>query len=692
MDRLSTSVRAPDGAGTSDDAATSDDAGAELSGRRAPDVPLTDDERAGRLLTPRLAVAVGALAALLSAFVLFRVFVPDPRGALPYRVTFLTVVLFLVFVCYPATRGARDGDRTARAPGVTDWALAVVALLACGYPLVGFDDFIARAASPRPLDLIAGAVTVVLVLEATRRTIGWVLPAICVAFLLYAYYGGYLPTSWTIGHRGYDADRIITQLFMTTEGLFGVPLDVAATYIVLFTLYGAVLHLSGAAQFFLDLSLAAFRRSRSAPGRTVTLAGFLLGTVSGSGTATAVTVGSVSWPILRRAGYPPEQGAGVLAAAGIGAILSPPTLGAAAFIIAEYLRVGYLTVMLYAIVPTFLYYLGILLAIEIDARRFGAQPVAVQTAGFWRLLGRFGYHFSSLVAIVVLLAMGISVFRAVVYATVLAFLLSFLDPAHRMTPRRTVAALAQGSTGVLGVTATTAAAGIIVGVTTLTGLGLNLSGIIVDTADALTGGAGLALLVTAVLAAVAVLVLGLAVPVTASFVIAAVIIAPALKTLGVSDAEAYMFVFYYAVLSEVTPPTALAAVAAAAVTGGDPMRTMTTTWRYTLPAFLVPFAFVLTPTGAALLGQASAPRILLAALLSALAVAALAVATGGWLAGPAGWIERALCAVAAAALLYLEPLPVAAGVTALAVAVAVHLLRRDGGEVTSSTPVDEGIS
>ena len=204
---------------------------------------------------------------------------------------------------------------------------------------------------------------------------------------------------------------------MGLSGIFGVPLDVAATYIVLFTLYGAVLEYSGAGRFFLDISLAATGRSRTGPGRTTALAGFLLGTVSGSGVATTVTLGTVTWPILRRAGYPKEEGGGVLAASGIGAILSPPTLGAAAFIIAEFLKVSYLTVLLYAAIPSLLYYLGILLAIEADARRFDTDEVVVESPPFKRLLLRYGYHFSSLFAIVVLLAVGFSPFRSVLYAT-----------------------------------------------------------------------------------------------------------------------------------------------------------------------------------------------------------------------------------------------------------------------------------
>ena len=224
--------------------------------------------------------AVVAVAAALSVFVLYRVFVPDPRGGLPYRATFLAVTLALIFICF--RRDGRPGGR----PGVVDGVLAVAGLLCAGYPLLDPDGFVDRTFDPTTADLVFGGLALLLVLEAARRSTGWALPAVCVGFLLYAYYGGYLPTGWAIGHRGYGVKRIVEQLYMTTEGLFGVPLDVAATYIVLFALYGVVLEMSGGARFFLDLSLAAFRRSRSAPGRTVTLAGFLLGTVSGSGTAT----------------------------------------------------------------------------------------------------------------------------------------------------------------------------------------------------------------------------------------------------------------------------------------------------------------------------------------------------------------------------------------------------------------------
>ena len=627
-------------------------------------------EKPGRRLYGIPALIVTVACAALSVYAIYWVLNPVP--AQRYRTSFLAVALALTFLTYRGWGRRKEGEDKER-PGITDWLLAAASVVALGYTLVNFDEFVRRAAQPNDLDILFGVATIALVLEATRRTVGWILPAVVFAFLLYAFFGGELPATWDISHAGYGVPRIVGQTYMGLQGIFGVPLDVAATYIVLFTLYGAVLEFSGAGRFFLDISLAATGRSRTGPGRTTALAGFLLGTVSGSGVATTVTLGTVTWPILRRGGYPAEEGGGVLAASGIGAILSPPTLGAAAFIIAEFLGVSYLTVLLYAAIPSLLYYLGILLAIEADARRFDTSVVEVESPPFGRLLLRYGYHFSSLFSIVALLALGLSPFRSVLYATVLAFLLSFLDPKHRMGPKRVGEALAAGARAVLPVAATCAAAGVIVAVVTLTGLGLNLSSIIVDVA-------GGSLFLCALMAAVAVLLLGLAVPVTASFIIAAVIVSPALTKLGVEPLAAYMFIFYYAVLSEVSPPTALSAFAAAAITGGNAFKTMMLTWKYTLPAFLVPFAFVLTDNGEGLLLQGSVGTVVLAFTVSAIAVAGLAVATGGWLLGPARLPERVLCGAAGLILLYLEPLWIGIGLGVLAVGVAAHLVGRRQAE------------
>ncbi|WP_199511107.1 TRAP transporter permease [Nucisporomicrobium flavum] len=646
-----------------------------------PAIHYDDEERPARSLTGKVGAGVAAVAFTVALLVLWQVFRPLAQGSQYYLIVFLAGTLPLVFLGY---RSGLPGAarRHPNRPTVADWALTVVTLLVCLYPLNpltgGYNGFLDRQGLLDTTDVVAGAVLLVLVVEACRRTTGLALPIVCLGFLAYGYYGGLLPQNWTIAHAGLDFAQIVDALYNSASGFYGTPLDVAATYIVLFTIYGAVLDLSGASRFFVDLSVAAFRRSRGAAGRTAVAAGFLLGTVSGSGTATAVSVGAVTWPMLRRAGYPPEQAGGMLAAAGVGAILSPPTLGAAAFIVAEYLDVSYLTVLGWAMIPTALYYLGILLAVEIDVRRFGVRAVEAPQVSALRLLGRFGYHFSSLVLIVVLLALGQSATRAVVYATVLAAALSFLDRQAWLTPQRLFAALSAGVRGVLPVVAVCTAAGIITATTTKTGLGAQLASLLVSGAQAITDNPVAVLALTVVLAAVALAVLGLAVPVTASFIIGWVIIGPALLGLGVSAPAAAMFVFYYSVLSEVTPPTALAAVGASAITGGRAVPTMWQALKYALPAFLAPIAFVLTGRGEYLLARGPVTGILWATAVAALAVAGLAIATGAWVPGigPAGTPSRVLGGLAGLLLLYLAPWTIAAGAVALALAAGIAYVRR----------------
>jgi TRAP transporter 4TM/12TM fusion protein len=584
------------------------------------DAVVIDSEAPTRQLSGFTARFAAVLAIGISAYAIYWVLAPVPTHF--YRISFLLLALVLTFLEYPARRAA--------GAGVTwiDWTLIGITVLALGWPILDLDLFVYRAANPTTIDLVCGLVTIGLALEGTRRTVGWILPGCAIAFLVYAYAGPVLDAIGlgTFAHRGYDLNRIVGTLYLTLDGLFGLPLDVAATYIILFTLYGAVLQHSGAGSFFLDWSLAAMRGSAagSSPGRATTLASVLLGTVSGSGVATTVTLGSVAWPLLNRAGYPPHVAGAILSAGGIGAIMMPPALGAAAFLIAEFLKIGYFQVLAMAIVPALLYYLSIVLMIEGDAHRLTVSPAALERRSFIALTRSGWYHFLSLVTMVGMLASGFTAFRAVFWAMVVAAAASFLKTETALTPRRALDVLKSGALGMLPIAATTATAGIIVGVVTLTGLGLKMAGLIV----ALAGGQ---LIATVVYAAIAVLLVGLAVPVTASYIIAAVMIAPALVQMGIAPVAAHMFVFYYAVLSEVSPPTALSPFAAAAITGGDPLRTMMTTWRYTLPAFLVPFVFTLSGDGLGVLMQTPFPAALLTSLKVAAGVAAVAGGAGGWL-------------------------------------------------------------
>jgi TRAP transporter 4TM/12TM fusion protein len=625
------------------------------------------------------------LAIGLSLFALCWVlFVIDPHT---YRTVFLLISFLLIFLGAspePTAVSSTDvpvGSRPRSRRRIVNAALALLAAASLGWPLIEGEAFLYRAATPTPVDLAMGAIAIALVLAATRKTVGWVLPLTALGFLAYAVAGPALDRIGLslVAHRGYGLDRLVGSLYMTLDGIFGVPLDVTATYIILFTIYGALLEKSGAGQFFIDWSLAVMSpRKRTSlragatsagPGRMVTLAGFLLGTVSGSGVATTVMLGSVAWPILRRAGYAAETAGAMLSAAGIGALLSPPTLGAAAFLIAELLGITYLQVLIMATLPTLLYYLSVLLMIEAESRRTGTHAVSVEAPPLGPLTRRYGYHFSSLVVVAALMAAGLTAFRAVFWAMVVAFVLSFIRRETALTPRKLAGALADGAIGVLPIAATTATAGIIVGVVTLTGLGLKVAGVIV----ALAGGTRL---LTALYAAIAVWLLGLAVPVTASYIIAAVMVAPALVQAGVPDVAAHMFIFYYAVLSEVSPPTALSPMAAAAITGGNAYRTMMLTWKYTLPAFLVPFVFTLSADGLGLLLKAPPRAVLWTVSTAAVGVAALAAGLGGWLLGPARLPERVLWTAGGILLFVAIPTADLAGLLLLVGGLAIHVGKR----------------
>ncbi len=534
-----------------------------------------------------------------------------------------------------------------------DMLLFAASLYVLYYLLAGGDDLADRYVFPEPMDIVVGWVLIGLVLEATRRTTGWIMPAICILFMLYAFFGASLPAPWT--HRGYDSERLIPHLTITLDGIFGTAVDVSATLIILFTIFGAVLQVTGAGKFFVDLSFALLGGRASAAGRTVVLSSFLLGGPSGSGVATTVTLGSVAWPMMKQVGYRPADAGGLLAAGGLGAIISPPVLGAAAFLIAEFLKISYLQVIEMAIIPTCLYYASLLFMVELDQARIGVRHgdarIATDTAG--DLLRKYWFHLTSLVSIVAFLLVGYSATLSVVYASAVAALLSWLRRECRMTLPRLIKALQEGATQVLNVASTCASAGIIVGVVTLTGLGLKFSEIAIQYA-----GGSLAL--TALYTGLIVWVIGLAVPVTASYIISAVIAAPALTKLGVPDYAAHMFIFYYAVLSEVSPPTALSPFAAAAITGAGPYETTMQAWKYTLPAFLLPFVFVTDPIGVGLLLQRLPGMtwvdIATVTLFSTAGLALLAAGCQGFaLRRLAGW-ERAGSALAGALLVFPAPL------------------------------------
>jgi TRAP transporter 4TM/12TM fusion protein len=657
------------------------------------------------------------------------------------------VIVALASLAFLISAASRLSGRLAKLRA-GEWLFAGLVIAASFYLCTEIEAYKTRPTRPAALELALGATLILAALEATRRAVGWILPTIALVFLVYCHYGPLVPEPFD--HRGFSLARIVGQNFLTLEGLFSTPTDVAATFIILFTIYGAVLEKGGAGKFFIDWAFALFgkKQSPSAPARATVASGFLLGTVSGSGVATTVTISSLAWPMLRQSGYPGHVAGGLLSAAGIGATLSPPTLGAAAFIIAEYLKLPYLQILIFAAIPTLLYYLSCWLMAEGDARRLGIKPMAVGGGSALSLTLSQGYHFLSIAAIAVALILGFSSFMAVYWSIVVAIVLSMIRPESRLVSlpafaggaavtlacialaesgaasslglsawidgrlsvsifwglaaamligavqwviarapeardpaaSRGIEALSGGARQVLGIAATCATAGVIVSVVNLTGLGLTISGLIVD-------GAGGTRIGVILLAALAMWVLGTAIPVTASYIIAAVMLAPALIQAGVPEPAAHMFLFYYAVLADVSPPTALAPFAAAAIVKAGPFQTMFQAWKYTLPAFLVPVMFCLTPGGLQLLmltPEALSPVTALdwlgiarATLTACFALGGLAFAATGHAFGPMTMSERLLAA--AGGLLLLGEGAIAlelAGAVLLTCALALHILRR----------------
>jgi TRAP transporter 4TM/12TM fusion protein len=603
------------------------------------------------------------------------------------RAIHVAVVLFLTFIIFPLSRRFKNRIMP------WDWALAAVGLATAVYLIRGGDDFFDRSIVPNDWDIAFGIALALLILEAMRRTTGWVMPIVTLCFLAYAFFGPYLPAPWT--HKGYEIPRLVGHMYMTLEGIYGTAVNVSSTLIILFTIYGAFLQFSGAGKFFIDFSFSAMGGKPTSAGRTVVLSSFLLGGPSGSGVATTVTLGAVAAPMLAKVGYGKNEAGGLLAAGGLGAIISPPVLGAAAFLIAEFLKISYLDVLLMAVIPTCLYYLTLFLMVEIDVRKFGMRDVIFEKVeSAWSLSKKYWFHFLSLVSIVAFMLMGFSPELSVFWATVVSFATSFLrrdcalfsyDLLRGREPFVSgffgapfFQALDGGTRAVLNVAATCAGAGLIVGVVTLTGLGLKFSSIVLAYA-------GNSLLLTAIYTALIVWIVGLAVPVTASYIICAVIAAPALIALKVPEFAAHMFIFYYAVLSEVSPPTALSPFAAAAITGGEPYRTTLQTWKYTTPAFLVPFMFVLDPAGTGLLltgsfktlATANWGSIALVTFTAAVGIMALAGAFQGWLFRKTPAYERLMLLVAGVLLVYPKTLFDIIGFALVAVVLASQYMRRE---------------
>lgn len=621
------------------------------------------------------------LGVLLAAFVLWSLYgAVAPVETYLFRMVHMGFIYALAFLVYPVRNGAPRWTR------VLDVALAALGVATIAWALLDLDAFIRRSTLPDPPDFWLGVAGILLLVELSRRIVGLTFTLVVVGFLAYVLLGNHVPGP--LWHKGYDLDRLVGHSYMTLEGIFGVPLSVSVSFVTLFVVYGTLMDAAGAGHLWLELSLAIMGRGPASAGRGAVITTALLGGPQGSGVATTMSVTPVMWPILKRAGYTPEMAAGLIAAGGIGAVLSPPLMGAGAFLIMQFLGVSFWDVVVMVTVPTLLYYLGTFLVVELEARKHGFSPPDRPPKRLRDVLRTRGHHLLSLGVLVALLALGRSPEDSAIWAILATVATSFLsrDRAEWLTPRRLWASTVEGAAAMLPVAALLAAAGLIVGTFSLTGLGLRISGLIMS----LSGGTLLGALFFSMIAS---FVIGLSLPITATYIMTVVMVAPALVKVGLPSHVAHLLAFYFAVLSEVSPPVGLSPSAAAAVTGGQPFGAMMQAWKYSLPAFLVPFLFSASAEGANLLiVGATGGGFALASLNSAVALFFLSAGVVGWLAGPLRLLERAALVVVACVMVadpvdpsLLGALPVLAGA-----AVVAHAVRRGRrGRPSPPRPVTE---
>jgi len=516
--------------------------------------------------------------------------------------------------------------------------LLILGMAASAFYLVTQNEaLVRRAGSPTTLDLAGGLLTLVVVLELARRTTGWGLVLVALLALVYAVAGPFLPG--ILAHRGYGFSRLMEHLYLSTEGVWGVPLGVSADFVYLFVLFGALLDMAGGGALLIGLADRVAGKSRGGPAKTAAVASAFMGSLSGSAVANVVTTGTFTIPLMRRSGFKPFFAGAIEAAASTGGQLMPPVMGAGAFILATWTNIPYTRVAVAAILPALLYYVALLMAIHFRAGRMGLEGGGLKERE--PILPRL-HLLLPLAFIVLLLGMGRSPMRAAFWGVVTALGVSLLSKETRPGPRRIERALLAAGSGAVQVAAACAAAGVVVGVASLTGIGLRMSELIITVSQ---GNLLLALLLTALGS----IVLGMGLPTTAAYVVLAALGAPALIELGVPLLAAHLFIFYFGCISNVTPPVSLAAYAASGIAGSPPLKTAWTAMLLASAGFLVPFMFVYAPP---LLLQGSVMEIALVAGTGVAGVTALAAAAMGFLRRNLVVWERGLLLTAAFALIF----------------------------------------
>ncbi|MFZ5652251.1 MAG: TRAP transporter permease, partial [Bacillota bacterium] len=560
-------------------------------------------------------IATSAVAIGLSVFQVWAATV----GALPaieVRAIHLAAIMMLIFLMYPA-RARAPKNR----PTVVDMVLFLGSALTGLYIIIRYDAFAFSGGFANNTDYAFGVLTMLLVLEAGRRSIGAFLPVLGVIFLAYAYFGKLIPG--TFGHPGYSVERIIELMYLSTSGLYGVAIGVSATYIFLFILFGAFLGESGMATFINRVSMAMAGHSPGGPAKVAVFASGLMGTINGSAVANVATTGAFTIPLMKSVGYRPYFAGAVEAVASTGGQIAPPVMGAAAFIMAEILNVEYKVVMLSAVIPAVLYYLACYTGVHLEAVKTGLKGLPrEQLPRFGEVMKERGHLALPLVVIVYFLVAGYTPTFSAVSGIVATIAASMLRKSTRMSWRGLLAALDAGAKGAVTVAIACGVVGFIVGVTSLTSFGIKLGDIII-------GMAGGSLILTLVLSAITCIILGMGMPTTAVYIVAATMAAPALIKIGVLPIAAHLFAFYFGNISNITPPVALAAFAGAGIAGANPNQVGWTAVRLGVAAFIVPFMFVYAPE--LLIQQGTPLQIILAIVTATIGVIGLGAAGARYL-------------------------------------------------------------
>jgi TRAP transporter 4TM/12TM fusion protein len=574
--------------------------------------------------------------------------------------------MFLVFLLF-------DWRGSSNQKGVSwyDAVLATSGVLVLAHVLWNYQTLIRRVGSPTETDVVLGMIYLLLVLEATRRSVGKPLVIIAVVSIAYAYAGPHVPGIF--GHRGIAIPRLADHMFMSTEGIFGIPLGASATYIFVFVLFGAFLEVTGVGEVLLDLALARTGGRSGGPAKTAVLASALMGSISGSSMANVVTTGTFTIPLMIKTGYQRYFAGAVEAAASTGGQLMPPVMGAAAFIMIEYTGFSYPQIMLAAVLPAILYFFGVYVSVHLEARRAGLEGIAAdELPRFGRVLRQGGHLLVPLFVIVYLLVRGQTPMRAGALGIASLLVVAMASAQTRLNGKKLLQALRSGAVNMASVALACATAGVIAGAITLTGIGLKLASFI----ELVSQGN---LLVALSMTMAASLVLGMGLPTVATYIVLVTIVAPALVNLGVPLLAAHLFVFYYGVVADITPPVALAAYAGAGIAGSNQFKTGVYAAGIAMAGFLIPFTFVFAPP--LLLSFENGVWAALAAALpvflsSLVGVFMMGSAVVGFLRTPSAWYERGILAVGAVLLIQPGFVTDGAGLACLSAVTVLQALRQ----------------